>query len=77
MALAPTASEAQAFRAEVLACAADSIVGAEECVRAHVEQAQAKTLRTARLQGEDSAAHREAIEQFKGALLALRDVHAH
>ena len=74
MTLAPTATDRQAYRAEVLACAAASTVGPEECVRLHLDQATGKALRTARREGEGSTAHREAVEQFKGALLALNDV---
>lgn len=74
MALAPTATDAHGFRREVLACAANSTVGAEECVRLHIDDVKRQLLTTATRDGRDSATHRTAIERFKGAVLALRDV---
>lgn len=74
MTTAPAATTVDGFRAEVLACAAASTVGAEECVRLHIDDAKRQLLTTANRDGRDSDAHQVATERFKGALLALRDV---
>lgn len=73
MALAPTATDVQDYRAQVLACAADAPdpVG---CARAYAADLRLRLRDIKLTHGTECEAFEVAVRQLTGAVLAYRDV---
>lgn len=73
MALAPTATDTQDYRAQVLACAADA-PNPVECARLHAEDLRRRVRWIKATQGTECEAFEVAVRQLTGAVLAHRDL---